>query len=1125
MKKKQAISAALAGFVAASGVIPAQISAETVEFSDLKPGDSHYETVMALANAGIINGYPDGTFKPNQPLMKRHIAILFTKALGLSTPEQVDDLPFNDVNTDSDLAGFLSVLLNEGIIEEDSTYQPGKILTREEMAGWISKAFNLHPKENQSVTINDFSDISPDYRNAVLALYHYGITRGKPDGTFDPKAGVTRGQLATFLYKSLTLKEMMQIQELEDITVRTGEQPSLPEEVKVLLTDGTVETFPVSWNTDELNTNNPGSYTLSGLIQGTLTTIEMDVHVRNTIITEVLNPEPISIIQGEELDLPDQIEAINSKGEKEMVQVTWDTGSLGTEPGTYELTGEVNGTDFEVTIEVTIEPDVLQVERVRALNLKQAVIEFNKPVDNPTTLSNKYLYRLFDQYNQPVDIEHVEVQDNQIILTAKESVGQITGKLLLREDITGDEQVFDIHFRDTEPPELTSIQAISPEQVEITFSEPMNVDAENGEEITNRDIRGAFKLKDEVNWINSIHVYDYGKTLVIDFSNDLDEGNHTLSISDELRDYFGLKLTDEAYSFQVSDDQEPPAVTKVERAYPNFVVLSFDKAIEFDDSIPEDDIITTNGDHPKDVLIENRKQLYVYFDEEDALDNGDAITIKAGVIKDLFGNRNDEIIQPIRMNDDEKEPTVANVELVDEKQTDSSYIELLVHLSEPVDENLISREDLLVVNSSGDEIPVKTVEVYAEDLSKQTYLVTLDRRYGQLNKDEYTLYIQDLEDMHGNINEQAEYLFEASSITRPGNFEGFAIANENQEIIFGLTFDRPMATEGQYSIEIPAKYQVSFDNQSYLLSDFKDLEGVQVNVHSYEDGKQAEVIIKYDYVADEDARVFLENLNEAIVDGETDDIQFIVGQVADKNGITTSSFYNPVSLTDDYHFGIDEAKVIARDTVTVHLSDEIRFLNEDDFILFADDDRDGKYDRGEDLDFSADYTSENGETIITFTMHDQLNTDGTYRGDTVYIASAEETATQNKFGQTIEFDQTKVYDAIPAELVTKDGEPQISIHPYKFNEGKAIIKMPFTEKMDEATISRLTFQLEGSKYQIEEAYVDDEDILLIVDLGEDQAGDLIGETIIQIAPIADTGNNIIQNIEASIEILGEARYK
>ncbi len=126
-------SAILAGTTNAAPI--AIQAADKNPFSDIKEGNSTYESDTTLAKEGIINGYPDGTYRPDVKLSKKQAAILFSKSLKLELPDEVEgsDLPFDSVNPNFREAPYFKSLLDKGIIVEEDNFTPNAELTREEM--------------------------------------------------------------------------------------------------------------------------------------------------------------------------------------------------------------------------------------------------------------------------------------------------------------------------------------------------------------------------------------------------------------------------------------------------------------------------------------------------------------------------------------------------------------------------------------------------------------------------------------------------------------------------------------------------------------------------------------------------------------------------------------------------------------------------------------------------------------------------------------------------------------------------------------------------------------------------------------------------------------------------------
>lgn len=206
-RQTKMFTAALATTVAASGIVavaPGMANAEAPSFSDVRDIPSHhfYEAVMKYTAAGMISGYPDGTFKPGQNITRQDAAKLLAMVLDLDTKNVVDP-GFKDISRTSPYYGYIAALVEEGIISgyEDNTFRPNDSLTRAQMAKIIVLGFSL--EEKSSVRL-PFSDINSKqwHIEFVRSLYGHEITTGTTPTTFSPNALVTRGQMASFVFRS-----------------------------------------------------------------------------------------------------------------------------------------------------------------------------------------------------------------------------------------------------------------------------------------------------------------------------------------------------------------------------------------------------------------------------------------------------------------------------------------------------------------------------------------------------------------------------------------------------------------------------------------------------------------------------------------------------------------------------------------------------------------------------------------------------------------------------------------------------------------------------------------------------------------------------------------------------------
>lgn len=95
----------------------------------------------------------------------------------------------------------IAALRGKGIIEDDELFTASDNLTREEFAGWVTKAYGIDTSNLEA----DFSDLDKDspYYSAIAAAYEQGIISGKEDGTFDPKGEITKEEMAVMIASAM----------------------------------------------------------------------------------------------------------------------------------------------------------------------------------------------------------------------------------------------------------------------------------------------------------------------------------------------------------------------------------------------------------------------------------------------------------------------------------------------------------------------------------------------------------------------------------------------------------------------------------------------------------------------------------------------------------------------------------------------------------------------------------------------------------------------------------------------------------------------------------------------------------------------------------------------------------
>lgn len=169
-------------------------------FSDTE-GNVHAAAIEALAAAGVARGRADGSFDPNGLVLRGQMASFLARALRLPAgPPSA----FADVGGTTHEAA-VSAVSQAGIASgySDGTFKPDLAVTRGQMATFLARALALSPVAPSFPDVNGTA-----HAGNIGAVARAGITSGFADGTYGPNRAVTRGQMASFLFRALKLIDM-----------------------------------------------------------------------------------------------------------------------------------------------------------------------------------------------------------------------------------------------------------------------------------------------------------------------------------------------------------------------------------------------------------------------------------------------------------------------------------------------------------------------------------------------------------------------------------------------------------------------------------------------------------------------------------------------------------------------------------------------------------------------------------------------------------------------------------------------------------------------------------------------------------------------------------------------------
>lgn len=212
------VLAVLCGLPVFSGVF----ADTTPTFTDVKPGDAHYEAIMAMVNAGAINGYGDGTFGPNDPMTHYQLASAVGRTRNYTYTPSFSSEDWGNRVVDRGTASYYlyAMLAQPDVPDNIQRVLSNTSLTNSEakLAGDTRARANTVDEFADTATINAWvkeyreaegaatGSYTPEktFRKTICMAYNWDLTKWLvgADMKFDPYATITRGELCQCLYNA-----------------------------------------------------------------------------------------------------------------------------------------------------------------------------------------------------------------------------------------------------------------------------------------------------------------------------------------------------------------------------------------------------------------------------------------------------------------------------------------------------------------------------------------------------------------------------------------------------------------------------------------------------------------------------------------------------------------------------------------------------------------------------------------------------------------------------------------------------------------------------------------------------------------------------------------------------------
>lgn len=204
------VGQAIASAHAATDVTSGSKKISAISYNDLKSTHWAYGYIEKLSLQSVIAGYVDGSFRPEGTISRAEFAKMIALATDIATSTPTKST-FIDVPDAHWAMRYIEAARNHGIIGgyPDGTFKPDNKVTRAEIAKMVILAGKF--EANKAGT--PLSDISGNWAyDHIMTAKNLNIIGGYPDGSFGPEKNATRAEASKIITKALIdlLKEIAQ---------------------------------------------------------------------------------------------------------------------------------------------------------------------------------------------------------------------------------------------------------------------------------------------------------------------------------------------------------------------------------------------------------------------------------------------------------------------------------------------------------------------------------------------------------------------------------------------------------------------------------------------------------------------------------------------------------------------------------------------------------------------------------------------------------------------------------------------------------------------------------------------------------------------------------------------------
>jgi hypothetical protein len=209
-------------FIAFLFVFSLPLAALAQSFPDVPKTHPNYAAIESLKKINVIGGYPDGTFKPANPVQRVEALKMILGSAQIKSDGASDVSGLSDVPKDVWFTAYVAKAKELSIVQgnPDGTFKPDRQVNKAEFVKMVLMAFKQDISKHENLSSAPAKDVPVNQWFAPHMSYARAIGIVVPDGAdnLTPSKSLTRAECAEILYKMLILNRGGDIQKYLSLT-------------------------------------------------------------------------------------------------------------------------------------------------------------------------------------------------------------------------------------------------------------------------------------------------------------------------------------------------------------------------------------------------------------------------------------------------------------------------------------------------------------------------------------------------------------------------------------------------------------------------------------------------------------------------------------------------------------------------------------------------------------------------------------------------------------------------------------------------------------------------------------------------------------------------------------------